>query len=42
MLDVLSTIVSGYGVPLRQEHVEFFQTVMVKLHKVRTFPEFYE
>lgn len=42
MFEVLYTIVHGYAVPLRQEHIDFFNNVMVPLHKVRTYPTFYD
>ena len=34
LLDILASIISGYAVPLREEHIIFFKTVIVPLHKV--------
>ena len=42
LLDILSAIISGYAVPLREEHIVFFHTIIIPLHKVQTFPEYYE
>lgn len=32
--DILAAIISGFAVPLREEHVAFFHTVIIPLHKV--------
>lgn len=42
LLDILASIISGFAVPLRDEHVIFFQTVIIPLHKVQTCSQFYE
>lgn len=42
LLDILASIISGFAVPLRSEHVQFFNTVIIPLHKVQTFSQFYE
>ena len=42
LLDIIQAIISGYAVPLREEHIIFFRTIIIPLHKVQTFPEFYE
>ena len=34
LLEILASIISGYAVPLREEHVHFFKTVIIPLHKV--------
>jgi serine/threonine-protein phosphatase 2A regulatory subunit B' len=34
LLDILASIISGFAVPLREEHVVFFNNVIVPLHKV--------
>lgn len=34
LLEILSSIISGFSVPLREEHVEFFKTAIIPLHKV--------
>lgn len=34
LLDILASIISGFAVPLRDEHVVFFKTVIIPLHKV--------
>lgn len=36
LLDILAAIISGFAVPLRDEHVLFFKSVIVPLHKVQT------
>jgi hypothetical protein len=36
LLDILASIISGFAVPLRDEHVIFFQNVIIPLHKVQT------
>jgi len=35
LLEILSSIVSGFTVPLKAEHQEFFLRVMIPLHKVK-------
>ena len=42
LLDILSAIISGYAVPIREEHLIFFNKIMIPLHKVQTYPEFFE
>lgn len=34
LLDILASIISGFAVPLREEHVMFFKNVITPLHKV--------
>jgi serine/threonine-protein phosphatase 2A regulatory subunit B' len=34
LLDILASIISGFAVPLRDEHVIFFQNIIIPLHKV--------
>lgn len=34
LLDILASIISGFAVPLRDEHKLFFNNVIVPLHKV--------
>lgn len=36
LLDILASIISGFAVPLREEHVNFFKTVIIPLHKVQS------
>lgn len=36
VLEIFSSIVSGYTVPLKEEHRTFFKKVIVPLHKVKT------
>jgi serine/threonine-protein phosphatase 2A regulatory subunit B' len=36
LLDILASIISGFAVPLREEHVQFFKNVIIQLHKVHT------
>ncbi len=42
LLDILASIISGFAVPLREEHVVFFKNVIIPLHKVQTCSEFFE
>jgi serine/threonine-protein phosphatase 2A regulatory subunit B' len=35
LLEILSSIVSGFTMPLKPEHRDFFNKVMVPLHKVK-------
>lgn len=34
LLDILAAIISGFALPLRQEHVQFFHTIIIPMHKV--------
>lgn len=36
LLDILAAIISGFAVPLREEHIIFFKTVIIPLHKVQS------
>lgn len=38
----MCSIISGFAVPLRDEHVIFFNTVIIPLHKVQTSHFFHE
>ncbi len=40
LLDILASVISGFAVPLRPEHVEFFNKVIIPLHKVQTYVGF--
>mmetsp|Transcript_4588 Transcript_4588/g.5266 ORF Transcript_4588/g.5266 Transcript_4588/m.5266 type:complete len:228 (+) Transcript_4588:191-874(+) len=42
LLDILASIISGFAVPLREEHVVFFNSIIIPLHKVQTCSEFFE
>ena len=42
LLDILASIISGFAVPLRDEHVIFFKNVIIPLHKVQTSHLFHE
>ena len=41
LLDILASIISGFAVPLRDEHIYFFKTVIIPLHKVQTCQKFH-
>lgn len=41
LLDILAAIISGFAVPLREEHVIFFQNVIIPLHKVQTCSKYH-
>lgn len=40
LLEILSSIISGFASPLKPEHHEFFMRVMVPLHRVKTLSTF--
>jgi serine/threonine-protein phosphatase 2A regulatory subunit B' len=40
LLEILSSIVSGFTVPLKNEHRDFFMKVIIPLHKVKTLSTF--
>ena len=42
LLDINASIISGFAVPLRDEHVLQFQNIYIPLHKVQTCSQFYE
>jgi serine/threonine-protein phosphatase 2A regulatory subunit B' len=42
LLDILASIISGFAVPLREEHVIFFRNIMIPMHKVQTSHLFHE
>jgi len=42
LLDILASIISGFAVPLREEHVKFFKNVIIPLHKVQTCQFYHE
>lgn len=40
LLEILSSIVSGYTVPLKHEHRDFFVKVLIPLHKIKQLSTF--
>jgi len=42
LLDILASIISGFAIPLRDEHLIFFKTVIIPLHKVQTSQYYHE
>ena len=42
LLDIMASIISGFAVPLREEHLVFFNTIIIPLHKVQVCASFYE
>lgn len=36
LLDIMASIISGFAIPLREEHVIFFKNIIIPLHKVQT------
>jgi serine/threonine-protein phosphatase 2A regulatory subunit B' len=40
LLEILSSIISGFAAPLKPEHQDFFMKVMVPLHRVKTLSTF--
>lgn len=42
LLDILASIISGFAVPLRDEHIFFFKSIIIPLHKVQTSNLYFE
>jgi len=42
LLDILASIISGFAVPLRDEHVVFFKNIIIPLHKVPCSHSFHD
>ena len=42
LLDIHAAIISGFAVPLREEHVQFFKNIIIPLHKVQTCSDYFE
>ena len=40
LLEILSSIISGFATPLKEEHREFAKRVLIPLHKVRGLQNF--
>jgi serine/threonine-protein phosphatase 2A regulatory subunit B' len=40
LLEILSSVISGYGTPLKDEHKDFAKRVLIPLHKVRGLQTF--
>ena len=40
LLEILQSISQGLSVPLKQEHINFFEKVLVPLHKVKNLSTF--
>jgi serine/threonine-protein phosphatase 2A regulatory subunit B' len=40
LLEILSSIISGFASPLKPEHQDYFNKVMVPLHRVKTLSTF--
>lgn len=38
LLNIIAAIISGFAVPLREEHIIFFKNIIIPLHKVQTCP----
>lgn len=41
LLDILASIISGFAVPLREEHQVFFKNIIIPLHKVQTSNQYF-
>lgn len=39
--DILASIISGFAIPLREEHIYFFHNTIIPLHKVQTCHKFH-
>jgi len=42
ILEILASIISGFAVPVKEEHLAFFRTVVLPLHKLPTCQLFHE
>lgn len=42
LLDIMAAIISGFAVPLREEHIKFHNSVIVALHKVQSSTQFHQ
>ena len=42
LLDIMASIISGFAVPLREEHVIFFKNIIIPLHKVQTSSKYFD
>ena len=42
LLDIMSSIVSGFAIPLREEHIIFFKNIIIPLHKVKSYDKFHD
>lgn len=42
LLEILASIISGFGVPLREENLIFFHKIIIQLHKVQTVGTFFD
>ena len=42
LLDILASIISGFAVPLREEHQVFFKNIIIPLHKVQTSYQYFQ
>ena len=40
LLEILSSVITGFATPLKQEHQDFARRVLVPLHKVRGLSNF--
>jgi serine/threonine-protein phosphatase 2A regulatory subunit B' len=40
LLEILSSVITGFATPLKPEHQEFAKRVLVPLHKVRGLSNF--
>ena len=41
LLDIFAAIISGFAIPLREEHIIFFQYIIIPLHKVQTCSKYH-
>ncbi|ETO17536.1 Serine/threonine protein phosphatase 2A 57 kDa regulatory subunit B' beta isoform, partial [Reticulomyxa filosa] len=42
LLEILGSIINGFALPLKKEHVLFLQQVLIPLHKTPTLPQFHQ
>ena len=42
LLEVMASIIAGYAIPLRNEHIDFFKTIIVPLHNIKECNLFFE
>ncbi|ETO30778.1 protein phosphatase 2A regulatory subunit B, partial [Reticulomyxa filosa] len=42
LLEILGSIINGFAVPLKKEHVHFLRQVLIPLHKIPTLSQFHQ
>ncbi|ETO21178.1 Serine/threonine protein phosphatase 2A 59 kDa regulatory subunit B' eta isoform, partial [Reticulomyxa filosa] len=42
LLEILGSIINGFALPLKEEHIHFLQSILIPLHKAPTLPQFHQ